>query len=247
MHLKDRVAIVTGGSRGIGRAIVERLADDGANIAFTYKQSEDQAIALVRRLEKMDCNVIALQADANSMDEALEVITKVEASFGHIDILVNNAGITRDKPLILMTQEEWHSVLDLNLTGVFNYSKAVAMKMFRRKSGHIVNISSYSGVSGAIGQTNYAASKAGIIGFTKALARELAAYNVTVNAVAPGFVETEMLHTLSDKYRQGMLQNIPLRRFGTSGEIAGVVSFLLSEDASYITGQIIQVDGGLGI
>lgn len=247
MQLKNKVAIVTGGSRGIGRAIVEKLADDGADIVFTYNSSPDKAEDLVNKLHHINRKVIAIQANVNSLPKAIEVASRTEDAFGKVDILINNAGITRDTSLMLMTQEEWQDVLDVNLTGVFNYTKSVIIKMLKQRSGHIINISSYSGVFGTIGQTNYSASKAGIIGFTKALAKEVAAYNIKVNVIAPGFIETEMMDKLSDKYKQEMLKNIPLGRFGTSEEIAGVVKFLLSEDAAYITGQVIMMDGGLGI
>jgi len=247
MDLLNKVAIVTGGSRGIGRAVVERLAKEGASVVFTYSKSPDVAEALLQKLDGMQGKVIAVQADANSFEKAGEVIARTEKEFGKIDILINNAGITRDKSLMLMTQEEWRNVLDVNLTGVFNYSRAVIMYMFKQRSGNIINISSYSGVFGAAGQSNYSASKAGINGFTKALAKEVARYKIQVNAVAPGFIETEMLGTLSDKFKKDMLKTIPLGRLGTSEEIAGTVLFLLSQEAAYITGQVIRIDGGLGI
>lgn len=246
MQLKNKVAIVTGGSRGIGRAIVEKLANEGANIVFTYNSSPDKAEDLVNKLHRMNRKVIAIQAAANDLQKAIEVTSRAEETFGKVDILVNNAGILRDTSLMMMTQRDWQDVLDVNLTGVFNYAKSVIVKMLKQRSGHIINISSYSGVFGTIGQTNYSASKAGIIGFTKALAKEVAAYNIKVNAVAPGFIETDMMYTLSDKYKQEVLKHIPLGRFGKSEEIAGVVKFLLSEDAAYITGQVIMIDGGLG-
>jgi 3-oxoacyl-[acyl-carrier protein] reductase len=247
MQFEDKVAIITGGSRGIGRAIVEKLAAEGAAIVFTYSSSSEAAETLLDKLNQVKSRVIAVQADVNNLQMAHEVVLKAVESFGRIDILVNNAGITRDKSFMLMRPEDWRNVLDVNLTGAFNYASAVIMKMFRQKSGNIINISSYSGVFGAAGQANYSASKAGLIGFTKALAKELASYNIRVNAVAPGFIETEMIETLTGKFRQEMLKTVPLKRFGKAEEVAGAVSFLLSEEAEYITGQVIRIDGGLGI
>lgn len=247
MQLENKVAIVTGGTRGIGRAIVEKLADEGADIVFTYGHSSDAAEDLLKKLHEKGRKAMAIQANVNSLQHANEVASTTEDTLGKVDILVNNAGITRDTSLMLMTQEDWQDVLDVNLTGVFNYSKAVIIKMLKQKSGHIINISSYSGISGNTGQTNYSASKAGIIGFTKALAKEVAAYNIRVNAIAPGFIETDMLNHLSEKYKKQMLKNIPLGRLGKVGEVANTVAFLLSDDAAYITGQVIRVDGGMGI
>jgi len=247
MCLQGKVAIITGGSRGIGKAIVEKFACEGADIVFTYNRSYDEAEALLKKMNDIGKNAIAIQADANNFEKATEVVLKTEETFGKIDILINNAGITRDKSLMLMTQKDWQEVIDTNLNGVFNYTRSVILKMFKKRSGNIVNVSSYSGVFGAIGQCNYSASKAGIIGFTKSLAREVAPYNIKVNAIAPGFIETDMTDKLSTKQKHEMMKIIPLRRFGKIEEIAAVANFIVSEEASYITGQVIRIDGGLGI
>jgi 3-oxoacyl-[acyl-carrier protein] reductase len=247
VNLENKVAIVTGGSRGIGRAIVERLSREGADVVFTYNKSSDEAESLLEKLAGMNKRALAVQADVNSFEKANEVVLKAVDTFGRIDILVNNAGITRDKSLILMGQDEWKETIDTNLTGVFNYTRSVILKMFRQRSGDVVNVTSYSGVFGAIGQSNYSASKAGVIGFTKALAREVAPYNIRVNAIAPGFVETEMVDELPEKLKQDRLRSIPLGRFGKPEEVAGVVCFLVSQDASYITGQVLGINGGMGM
>ena len=247
MSLEGKMAIITGGSRGIGRAIALRLAREGVNIAFTFNRSIDKAKELELELKQINVKAISLQVDATDYEGAQRVGSQVEETFGKIDILINNAGITRDKALMTMSQTDWQDVISTNLNSVFNYSKAVIVKMLKQKSGDIVNIASYSGVGGMAKQTNYSASKAGVIGFTKALAKEVASYGIRVNAIAPGFVDTDMIAKLSRRYREEILETIPLKRFGTTQEVAGITSFLLSKDAGYITGQVIQMDGGIGI
>jgi 3-oxoacyl-[acyl-carrier protein] reductase len=242
MEFHNRVAIVTGGSRGIGRAIVEALAREGARVAFTYAQNK----ALADELANGD-TVIGFQMDVSNFNQAKEFVKQVKDKWGAVDILVNNAGITRDKLAALMGEKDWDDVLNTNLKGVFNVTKPVIGLMIRQKRGAILNITSISGIIGMPGQLNYSSSKAGVIGFTKALAKELAKANVTVNALAPGFVETDMTAVLNEEYKTRALEQIPLGRFAKPAEMAEVALFLVSSRASYITGQVIQVDGGLAI
>ena len=242
-----RVVIVTGGSRGIGRAIVKELSSRGANVAFSFTKNREMADELVAELQNADRRVIAYQADVTDFTAAEDMVKKVKGELGSIDYLVNNAGITRDKLIMMMSQEDWGAVIDTNLKGVFNVTKPAISVMVRQRRGAVLNIASISGVVGMAGQTNYSASKAGLIGFTKALAKEVGRRNITVNALALGLIETDMTASLPDEYKQKMLEQIPLGRYGSVEEVAKVAAFLLSDDARYITGQVIQADGGLAM
>ena len=246
-EFEGKSAIVTGGSRGIGRAIVKELAGRGAKVAFSYSSNTEMANTLVTEIEAQGGKALAFQADVADSKAAEKMVQDVKAAFGSIDYLVNNAGITRDNLIMRMSEADWDLVIDTNLKGVFNVTKPVVAIMVRQRKGSILNISSISGVVGMAGQTNYSASKAGLIGFTKALAKEVAKRTVTVNALALGLIETDMTGVLPEEYRQKMIDSIPLGRYGSVKEVSEVVAFLLSDSAQYITGQVIQADGGLAI
>lgn len=241
--MKGRVAIVTGGSRGIGKAIVLELAKDGVKVIFTYLKSDELAGITLGEIKKLGGTAEAVKADIRIFDEAKKVAQETVKKFGNIDILVNNAGIVKDKALMMMEPSDWQDVIDTNLTGYFNMARSCIVTMLKQKSGNIVNISSVAGVAGMPRQVNYSSAKAGEIGFTKSLAREVAPYNIRVNAVAPGYIETDMTKDL--KQKENILKMIPSSRFGKPEEVARVVSFLISDKADYITGQVIVVDGGL--
>ncbi len=247
MEFKDKVAIVTGGTRGIGKAIVNELARNGCNVAFNYNASADAATAMVKELESLGVKTASFQVNAASFEGAKNMVKEVKDKFGRIDFLVNNAGITRDKLLALMGESDWDDVIDTNLKSVYNFSKAVITQMIKQKFGSILNITSVSGIMGMAGQVNYSSSKAGMIGFTKALAKEVGKANITVNAIACGFIETDMTSVLPQEYKDKMIEMVPVKRFGKTEEVAKTVMFLLSDNARYITGHVINVDGGLAM
>lgn len=243
--LDGKVALVTGASRGIGRAIALELASKGANVVVNYAGSTERAESVVQEIKGMGQDAIAVQANVADTSDVKELVKTTTDHFGSIDILVNNAGITRDNLLMRMKEEEFDDVIDTNLKGVFNCIKAVTRPMMKQRGGKIVNVASVVGVSGNPGQTNYVAAKAGVIGMTKSVAKELAARHINVNAVAPGFITTDMTDALSDEAKQGMYDMIPLNRLGEPEDVARVVRFLATEDSDYITGQTIHVDGGM--
>jgi 3-oxoacyl-[acyl-carrier protein] reductase len=243
--LQDSIALVTGGSRGIGKAIALAFAAEGAHVAFTYKSAVSAAETTVREIESRSRKALAIQSDAKSYAEAGRVVDETIRTFQRIDILVNNAGITKDTLLLRMSEEDWNEVIDTNLKSAFNFSKAVCKQMMSQRSGRIINVSSIAGVIGNPGQTNYASAKAGMIGMTKTLAKELASRNIQVNAVAPGFVDTDMTEKLTSQQKEALLNMIPLKRTAKPEEIASVVVFLASTASSYMTGQVLCVDGGI--
>lgn len=241
----DRIVVVTGGSRGIGRAICAALSAPGTTVYFNYHSHSDAAQATVKDISAGGGKACCHQVDVSAEDAVSDYLGDVLKASGRIDVLVNNAGITRDGLLVRMKESDWDAVMDVNLKGTFNCMKVAAKAMMKQRYGRIINISSVVGVSGNPGQANYVASKAGIIGLTKAVARELASRNITVNAVAPGYIDTDMTGDLDDKAKAAMIGQIPMGRIGTPEEIAGVVAFLASKAADYITGQVIHVSGGM--
>jgi len=245
--LKGKTAVITGGSRGIGRACCIAFAKEGANIVFTYNRSEEQAKELAKELKKIGVETLSLKSDVKEYDQCRKVIEQTLEKFKKLDILVNNAGITKDKALMMMTHQDWKDVLDTNLGGTFNMTRAAITTFLRQKEGCIINMSSVSGIIGLARQTNYSASKAGVIGFSKALAKEVGAYNIRVNVVCPGYIDTDMVGNLREDIKKQILDFIPKKRFGTSDEVARVCVFLSSDKANYITGQIIKIDGGLAM
>ena len=241
----NQVALITGAARGIGKQIAITLAKAGYDIALNYRSNTDELTKLKEEIESYKVKCLLVQGDVSIFEDTERIAKETVDEFGKIDVLVNNAGITKDMLLLRMKQEDFINVLDINLVGTFNMTKNVASYMMKARNGRIINVSSVVGVSGNAGQANYAASKAGIIGFTKSLAKELASRNILVNAVAPGFIGTDMTNVLKDEVKDKILEQIPLRRIGNAEEVANVVKFLASNDSSYITGQVINIDGGM--
>ncbi len=247
MLLENKTALISGATRGIGRSIAVELASAGANISFNFLKSKKDAGDLEKEITSMGVNAKSFQLDIRDYSAVKSWADNTRELFGGIDIVVNNAGVIKDKALALMEPNDWREVMNTNLDGTFNLTRAAIVTFIKQRSGVIVNISSVSGIMGMSRQTNYAASKAGVIGFTKSLAKEVAPYNIRVNAVAPGFIETDMLKDLKEEYKSQIIKQIPLSRLGRPEEVARIVKFLISDDASYITGQTIVIDGGMSI
>ncbi|MDP9264836.1 MAG: 3-oxoacyl-[acyl-carrier-protein] reductase [Chloroflexota bacterium] len=244
--MQSRVALVTGAGRGIGRATAMRLARDGARVALNYKGNVEAATEAERLIEEAGGSATLVQGDVSADGDADRIVKEALAfGDGRLDILVNNAGITRDNLLLRMSAQEWDAVMDLNLRGTFLVTKAAMRPMMKQRGGRVVNVASIAGIVGNAGQANYSAAKAGIIGFTKTVAREMASRNITVNAVAPGFVATDLTDPLPQQVKDDLMKQIPLGRFGTVDDVAGAIAFLASDDAAYITGQVIVIDGGM--
>ncbi len=241
----SKVAVITGATRGIGKAIALNLAKQGYDIAINYRSENDDLETIKKEINEIGRRIFTYKCDVSDFENSENFVKGVIEEFGEIDVLVNNAGITKDGLLMRMKKEDFESVVDVNLVGTFNITRNVIPYMIKAKKGKIVNISSVVGISGNAGQTNYSASKAGIIGFTKSLAKEVASRNITVNAIAPGFIQTQMTDVLKDEVKEEILKQIPLKRFGKAEDVANVVKFLVSEESSYITGQVINIDGGM--
>lgn len=244
--LKDKTALITGASRGIGRAIALLFAENGCNIAYTYINEEKEAQELVQLIKSKGVNALCIKSDAGNFSASHEVVQQVISQFGKLDILICNAGITRDTLLMRMSEQQWDDVLSTNLKSVFNYCHAAARQMMQQRSGSIIAMSSIVGMAGNAGQANYAASKAGIIGFIKSLSKELGARNIRANAIAPGFIKTDMTMALSEATREELINTIPMRRYGEANEVAKVALFLASDMSSYVSGQVISVNGAMG-
>ena len=241
----SKVAFITGATRGIGKSIALKLASCGYDIAINYRTENNDLTELLNEIKGLNVRCIAVCGDVSDFEACTNMIKQIISEFGKIDVLVNNAGITRDMLLMRMKESDFTDVIDVNLVGTFNITKNVIPYMMKQKNGRIINISSVVGITGNAGQTNYSASKAGIIGFTKSLAKEVGSRNILVNAVAPGFIQTDMTNILKDEIKQELIKNIPLKRFGNATDVANVVKFLASEESSYITGQVINIDGGM--
>lgn len=241
----NKVAFITGATRGIGRQIAITLAKEGFDIAINYRKENEDLIETKKLVESQNVKCFTVQGDVSSFEDSERMVKDIIEEFNHIDILVNNAGITKDMLLMRMKKEDFESVIGVNLVGTFNITKNVIQYMMKNRSGRIINVSSVVGISGNAGQTNYSASKAGIIGFTKSLAKEVGSRNILVNAVAPGFIETQMTDVLKEEVKEEISKTIPLKRMGTIEDVANVVKFLASKDSSYITGQVINIDGGM--
>lgn len=247
LTLEGKTCLVTGGSRGIGKAIALKLAEFGANVAITYSSSADAANKVKAEIESLGRKAKAIQANATDFTRSEEVVNEIVDDWGQLDVLVNNAGITKDNLILRMSEEQWDDVITTNLKSIFNYSKAAAKPMMRNRGGSIINISSVVGISGNAGQSNYSASKAGIIGFTKSYAKELASRNIRANVIAPGYILTEMTEVLDEKILEGIKAETPLGRAGNADEVANAVAFLASDLSSYITGEVLRVDGGMAM
>jgi len=245
--LKNKTVIITGGSRGIGKACCLAFAKAGAHIIFTFNKSQKEADELAAQIKNLGVECLSIQADVREYNQCRTIIEKAIERFKEIDVLINNAGITKDKSLFMMLPEEWHDVINTNLNGTFNMTKATIITFLKQKKGCIINMSSVSGIVGLPGQSNYSASKAGIIGFSKALAKEVAGQNVRVNVVCPGFIETDMVGSIREDIKKEVLKSIPQKRLGKAEEVADLCVFLASDKASYITGETIKIDGGLAI